>query len=96
MKINLHELNYELLVSLGLPKASIHTDETDALRQLYNDFQTEKAKKELAEKYGDVELIIDPNEDWFNVIRIDNEKWRNDHDAFCKEKADWCARYGCD
>lgn len=95
-KIKLSELTYEFLVSLGLPKASMHTDSSDGLRSLYNAYQTEQAKKELSERYGDVTLIVDPDADWYKQIQIDDAKWKADHVKYCEDKAAWCAKYGCD
>lgn len=88
--MKLSELTYKYLQSIGLPRAHMHTDASDALRELYNAYQTEKAKEELSAKYGDVDLIITPDAVWYERIVIDNEKWREDHEAFCKEKAAWC------
>ena len=95
-RIKLSELSYEFLMSIGLPKAHMHTDDSDCVREMYNSYHTEDAKKKLAEKYGDVDLIITPEAEWYGRIVIDNEKWRQDHYAYCKEKAAWCAKYGCD
>lgn len=96
MRIKLSELSYDLLLSLGLPRAHMHTDNSDCLRELRNSEQTERAKQELSDKYGDVDLVITPDAVWYDRIQIDNEKWRADHEAYCKEKAAWCAKYGCE
>lgn len=96
MRKKLSELTYEFLVSVGLPAAAMHVDETDCMRCIHNEFDTEKAKKELLERYGDVDLVITPEAEWYDRIVIDNEKWREDYEAYCNEKAAWCAKYGCD
>ena len=93
-RMKLSELTYEFLESIGLTKASMHTDRSDELRCLYNAYQTEAAKKELSEKYGDVNLIINPSAVWSRQIVIDDAKWQADFDAYCKAKAEWCAKHG--
>ena len=95
-RIKLSELNCEFLASLGMTRAHMHTDEKDCMRCLYDDHQTEAAKAELNAKYGDVDLVITPEAEWYDRIVIDNEKWREDYEAYCKEKAAFCAKYGCD
>jgi hypothetical protein len=93
-KIKLSELTYEFLASIGLRDAHMHTDCEDGLRCIPNTFHTERAKEELSAKYGDVDLVITPSAVWYERIVIDDEKWRADHEAFCKEKAAWCKKYG--
>lgn len=93
-RMKLSELTYEFLESIGLTKAHMHTDRSDALRCLYNAYQTEDAKKELAEKYGDVNLIINPSAVWSRQIVIDDAKWQADFDAYCKAKGEWCRKHG--
>lgn len=94
MRLKLSELTYDILKSAGLTEASMHVDATDVMRCVYNSDQTEAAKRELTERYGDVDLIITPDADWYDRIRIDDQKWREDYEAYCKEKAAWCAKYG--
>lgn len=95
-QMKLSELTYEFLESIGLTKAHMRTDHSDSLRCIYNAPQTEDAKKELAEKYGDVNLIIDPDAVWSQQIRIDDAKWQEDFDAYCEAKAEWYRKWGCD
>lgn len=88
--MKLSELTYDYLLSVGLPKASMHTDASDGLRGMYNEYQFEQAKKELMAGYGDVELIITPGAAWFDQIKIDNAKWQADHEDYCRRKGEWC------
>lgn len=95
--MKLSELTYEYLQSIGLGRVYMHTDCSDALRFFGSQTQFEKAKQDLFDNYGDVELIISPNaEAWFDKIKIDNAKWQRDYDEYCADKAAWCAKYGCD
>lgn len=94
--MKLSEVTYEYLESVGLGNTYIHTDCSDVMRCIPNAFHWEHAKKEIAEKYGDVELIITPGAVWHSQIVIDDDKWRKDNRAYCAEKAAWCAKYGCD
>lgn len=88
--MKLSELTYDYLQSIGLGRASMHTDASDGLRGMYNEYQFEQAKKELMARYGDVNLIIDPSEIWFNQIKIDDAKWQADHEDYCRRKGEWC------
>lgn len=94
--MKLSELTYEYLQSLGLSQAHMHTDASDSQRYLYNEYQFEAAKQELMSAYGDVNIIINPDADWFDRIKIDDAKWQADHKEFCQRKAEWCNKYGCD
>ena len=94
--MKLSELTYEYLQSIGLPNAHMHTDRTDALRSMHNEYHFNQAKQDLMAGYGDVDLIINPEGAWYEKIVIDDAKWRADHEAFCKEKAEFCRKYGCD
>lgn len=94
--MKLSELTYEYLESVGLSRVSMHTDSTDILTTISSQRELERAKAELADWYGDVELSIDPEADWFDRILIEDSRWEADHEQFCKEKAAWCSKYGCD
>lgn len=94
--MKLSELTYDYLLSVGLPKASMHTDASDGLRGMYNEYQFEQAKKELMAGYGDVEITINPDADWFDRIKISDPKWKEDHEKYCRDKAAWCTKYGSD
>lgn len=95
-RMKLSELTYEFLQSVGLSEVSMHTDRSDALRSIGGVHSFENAKAELMEKYGDVNLIINPDAAWFDQIAIDDAKWKADHDEYCRDKAEWCRKYGCD
>ena len=95
--MKLSELTYEYLQSIGLGRVHMHTDCSDALREIHCQFAFDDAKKQLFEKYGDVNLIINPNaEFWSDTIKIDDEKWKADHKKYCDDKADWCSKHGCE
>lgn len=96
MKIKLSELTYEFLESVGLSKVSMHTDRSDSLLSISSATGLEQAKQELSERYGDVNLIITPEADWFAQIVIDDAQWKADHAEYCRDKAAWCRKYGCD
>lgn len=90
--MKLSELTYDYLVSVGLPKTYMHTDCSDALRQMANESQLEKAKSDLIAAYGDVEISVHPDADWFSQIKIEDEKWQADNEDYCNKKAEWCRR----
>ncbi len=94
--MKLSELNYSNLCALGLSRAHIPTDCSDSLRLFESQDQFEKAKQDLFDKYGDVDLIITPDAVWYDRIRIDDAQWQRDHAIYCANKAVWCAKHGCD
>ena len=94
--MKLSELTYAYLQSIGLSRAHIHTDCSDGLRLFENQSQFDKAKEDLLAAYGDVNLIITPEADWFDRIKIDDAKWQADYDELCRQKLEWCNRYGAD
>ena len=94
--MKLSELTYEYLQSVGMSTAHMHYDCGDALRQVNSAESLDRVKQELSAIYGDVNLIINPKADWFDRIKIDDEKWQADHESFCEKKAAWCNKYGCD
>ena len=96
MKTKLSELTYEILCREGLSGASMHVDCTDGLLEFRDALQFERAKALLLAAYGDVDLVISIDADWFDQISIDDDKWRADHEAFCREKAAWLKEFGCD
>ena len=94
--MKLSELTYDYLCSLGLSRAHLHMDATDGLMLFDRPEQFERAKQALFEKYGDVTIEINPEADWFDRLKIVDEKWQADFDKFCREKAAWCSKYGSD
>lgn len=94
--MKLSELTYSYLCSVGLSKTYMPTDATDSLTTISSEDGFERAKAELFEKYGDVTVVVTPDADWFDRIKIDDAKWQEDFDKFCADKAAWCSKYGCD
>ena len=94
MKVS--ELTYDYLLSVGLPKTYMHTDRSDALRQVAHESQLEKAKSDLIAAYGDVEISVHPDADWFDQIKIEDEKWQADYDEYVNVKQEWCRKHGCE
>ena len=95
-QMKLSELTYEYLKSVGLCRAHMHTDRTDELRVISGKMTFEIAKKCLYQKYGNVELSIDPAAPWYARIVILDERWKQDHDMYMSKKANWISRNGCD
>lgn len=94
--MKLSELTYEYLQDVGLGRAHIHTDCSDALRELCNQEQFDRAKADLMAFYGDITIEVNPDADWYDRIKIVDAKWQADYDNFCREKAAWCSKYGSD
>lgn len=94
--MKLSELTYEYLQSLGLSRAYMHTDCSDGLRSMRDEYHFNVARSVLMTNYGDVNLIINPDAAWFDQIKIDDAKWQADHEEFLKEKAEFCRKYGAE
>lgn len=95
-KMKLSELTYEFLESVGLTRVSMPTDCSDALLSVSNEATLEMAKSELSGRYGDVDIIVNTDAEWFDQIKIDDAKWQADFDRFCKRKAAWCSKNGAE
>ena len=74
--------------------ASMHTDCSDALYLMASESQLEDAKSDLIAAYGDVEISVHPEADWFDQIKIEDEKWQADHDEYVRVKQEWCRENG--
>lgn len=94
--MKLSELTYEALQSVGLSLTHMHTDKSDAMTVIADQADLDRARQELASHYGDVEIIINPDADWFDRIKISDPKWEEDHKKFVRDKAAWCTKYGSD
>lgn len=94
--MKLSELTYEYLQSIGLQNAHMPTDCSDGLRLMPDECHFNDAKRELMANYGNVDLIINPEGAWYEKIVIDDAKWQADHEAFLKEKAEFCGKYGAE
>lgn len=94
--MKLSELTYEFLVSVGLTRVSMPTDCSDALLSVSNEATLEKAKSELSGRYGDVDVIVNTDAEWFDQIKINDAKWQADFDRFCNRKAAWCSKNGAE
>ena len=94
--MKLSELTYEALQSAGLSLAHMHTDNSDAMTVIADQDGLDRARMELASRYGDVEITINPDADWFDRIKISDPKWREDHEKYFRDKAAWCTKYGSD
>ena len=94
--MKLSELTYEALQSAGLSRAHMHTDESDAMTVIASQAGLDQARQELTSRYGDVEITINPDADWFDRIKIVDQRWKEDHEKYCRDKAAWCNKYGSD
>lgn len=91
------ELNYDKVCSMLNKKSfCMHSDESDCMRDVRHENDFEDVRKKITDKYGDVEISVNPGTDWWDEVKIEDEKWNEDYDAFCKDKQAWCDKYGCD
>lgn len=81
---------------LGKDCFSMPVDTSDTLRFCLNKDQFEKAKKELMDRYGDVEVTIDKDQPWYGRVKVVDKKFIEMQNDYLRGKADWCAKFGCD
>ena len=81
---------------LGKGNFSMPVDTSDALRSCPNEYQFERAKKELMDRYGDVVVTIDKDQPWYDQVKVVDKKFIEMQNDYMRGKAAWCAKYGCD
>lgn len=74
----------------------MHYDESDCLRDIIGEKCLDSVRDMLMEQYGDIEVSINPGAERWDEVKIEDEKWKTDHDAYDRKKQDWCDKYGCD
>jgi len=86
-KIKLSDLDYDAVEyifgseSVSFPKPS------DGMRGVRNKSDLEDWKKETMERYGDVEVELDPNASaWFNKVKINDKKFNDDKADYVQAK----------
>lgn len=75
---------------------TMHYDASDAQRSINSEEVFNEVKKQITDKYGDVEIKVDWSQPWFDQVMILDEKWVADHRAYCNRKQAWCDKYGCE
>lgn len=82
---------------LGQKDFNIHYDNSDVLRLCTNDNAFEEVKSMLIDKYGDINISINPDASfWGNKVTIEDDGWKQAYDEEMKKKAAWCSKYGCE
>lgn len=95
--MKLSELKFdEVCKILNKNKFSMHYDESDCSRNIIDEKCLDSVRDMLMEKYGDIEVSINPGAKWWDEVKIEDEKWKTDHDEFNEKKLAWCDKYGCD
>jgi len=86
-KIKLSDLDYDAVEyifgseSVSFPKPS------DGMRGVRNESDLEDWKKETMERYGDVEVELDPNASaWFDKVKINDKKFNDDKADYVQAK----------
>ena len=86
-KIKLSDLDYDAVEyifgseSVSFPKPS------DEMRGVRNESDLEDWKKETMERYGDVEVELDPNASaWFDKVKINDKKLNDDKADYVQAK----------
>lgn len=94
--MKLSELTYDYLQKVNLGRCYMPTDQSDALRLVASEAGLEDVKQKLIEKWGDMEVEVKPDANWFDRVTIKNEAFNAAQEEYCRRKAAWCAKYGCD
>lgn len=72
-------------------------DQSDVVRRIAHENGWNLTKKELMDRWGDVEVIIDKDaEYWSDQVKIIDAEFMAAQRRYEDDKARWCAKYGCD
>lgn len=72
-------------------------DQSDVVRRIAHENGWNLTKKELMDRWGDVEVIIDKDAKyWSDQVKIIDAEFMAAQRRYEDDKAAWCARYGCD
>lgn len=95
MKIS--ELKFdEVCKILNKKKFPMHYDASDRLGDITSERCLNSVRDMLMEQYGDIEVSINPGAERWDEVKIEDEKWKNDHDELNRMKQTWYDKYGCD
>jgi hypothetical protein len=91
----LSELTFDEIMSILGEKDhfNMHYDESDAMRHIGNEASFEQAKKQLMDKFGDVMMSINPEAEWFDKVKIEDEDWKRAEAEYDRAKDEFLA--GC-
>jgi len=94
--MKLSELTFSMALKQGADHFCMHYDASDAQKVIRNEKMLEEVKQQLITKYGDVEIEVEPNAPWYDVVKITDQKWVADNRRYCDDKQAWCDKYGCE
>lgn len=91
-KITYEEVKKELGNEFYMPY-----DQSDVVRRIAHENGWNLTKKELMDRWGDVEVIIDKDAKyWSDQVKIIDAEFMAAQRRYEDDKAAWCAKYGCD
>jgi len=93
--MKLSQLTFQMPLKPGIDYFCMHNDASDALTSIYTPEQLEDVKASFISRYGDVDITVNTNAPWNDVIHINDDAWREEHNSYCRRKAEWCQKYGC-
>ena len=97
MLMTLSELTLEMIKAAGHKAIFMHYDASDCERLVNTDWGLAQVKDMLMAKWGDVDITLNPAGcKCHEAFIINDEKWKADHEAYMKEKAELVARWGCE
>lgn len=92
VKVQLSTLTYDQVAkALGDSRFSAPYA-SDELRQINNEYDWEDWKKATLEKYGDVDIELDPSAPWYGKIKVLNKAFTKDKADYIKGKGDFLDR----
>lgn len=91
-KLTYEEVKKELGEEFYMPY-----DESDAVRRIAHENGWDRTKKELMDRWGDVEVIIDKDAKfWSDQVKIIDAEFMAAQKEYEDDKSAWCMKYGCD
>ena len=86
----------EIVNELGRGTFNMPADDSDALRTVANTGTFEQVKKGLIERWGDMKVVVDDNQPWYDKVKLINKAFNDAQKSYVDRKAAWCERWGCD
>ena len=95
--MKLSELTLEMIKAAGHKCIFMHYDESDCERLVNTGWGLAQVKEMLMAKWGDVDITLNPEPcRCHEAFIINDEKWKADHEAYMKWKAEMVAKWGCE
>jgi hypothetical protein len=95
--MKLSELTLDMIKAAGHKSIFMHYDASDCERLVKTDWELERVKNLLMERWGDVDITLNAEPcKMHEAFIINDEKWKADHEAYMKWKGEMVMKWGCE